>query len=380
MEHAMQARGCLRFNTEGARMWHALKRLLLGLSLILAASAVLLLSDTRGRREPERGVAFRIGLAYFAPDPGAESCMRGLLDGLRALGFVEGRNLEVVRVHAQGEIANIPAMLQALDGQRLDLIVPMTTPCLTGACAVVKNSPVVFTYVYDPIAAGAGKSFTEHLPNVTGIGSFPPVADTVAMIRKLVPEAKVVGTIYNASEANSRKVVEVARGAFSAAGIRLEEVAISNSSDVFQAVQALVARTVGAFWITGDNTALLAFDGIVKAATDAGLPIINNDPEFLDKGALATVGIGFYESGVAAAKLVARVLRGEPPKSLAIENVAKKTVEVNVTVARRLGVSVPDEVLAAADAVVDESGRHERSAARSAPARAPLGKTWNGNE
>jgi ABC-type uncharacterized transport system substrate-binding protein len=367
-EHAMQARRRLSFNTEGARMWHAFKRLLLGFSLILTASAVLLLSDTSGRRDPERGVTpartFRIGLAYFAPDPGAESCMRGLFDGLRVFGFVEGRNLEVVRVHAQGEIANIPPMLQALDAQRLDLIVPMTTPCLTGACAVVKNSPLVFTYVYDPVAAGAGKSFTEHLPNITGIGSFPPVADTVAMIRKLVPEAKVVGTIYNASEANSRKVVEVARGAFSAAGVRLEEVAISNSSDVFQAVQALVARGVAAFWITGDNTALLAFDGIVKAATDAGLPIINNDPEFLDKGALATVGIGFYESGVAAAKLAARVLRGEPPKGLAIENVAKKTVEVNVTVARRLGVSVPDEVLAAADAVVDETGRHERAAAR----------------
>jgi hypothetical protein len=69
------------------------------------------------------------------------------------------------------------------------------------------------------------------------------------------------------------------------------------------------------------------------------------------------------------------VLRGESPKSLAIENVAKKTVEVNVTVARRLGVSVPDEVLAAADVVVDETGRHERAAARSAPAPAPLAKT-----
>src|SRR5439155_10365425 len=134
------------------------------------------------------------------------------------------------------------------------------TPCLTGACAVVKQTPVVFTYVYDPLAAGAGKSFTEHLPNVTGIGSFPPIADMVEMIRKLVPKARVVGTIYNASEANSRKVVEVARGAFSAGGIRLEEAAITNSSEVFQAAQALAARGVGAFWITGDNTALLAFD------------------------------------------------------------------------------------------------------------------------
>ena len=350
----------------------------------LVASSTIVI-DEHGEHKKGQAVAaapspdrvFKIGVGYFAPDPGAENTLRGFFDGLRERGLVEGKNLEVHRVHAQGEIANIPAMMQALDGQGLDLIVPLTTPCLTGASAMVKNTPVVFTYVYDPIAAGAGKSFTDHLPGVTGVGSFPPVADTVAMIRQLVPGAHVVGTIYNASEANSRKVVEVARGAFSAAGIRLEEAAIANSSDVFQAAQALAARGVGAFWITGDNTALLGFEGIVKAANDAGLPIINNDPEFLDKGALACVGIGFYESGLAAAKMAARVLRGESPKDIPIENVAKKKVLVNLPVARRLGIAVPASVLAAADTVLDENGRHERrAAATAAPTPAALAKAW----
>src|SRR5262249_2144600 len=99
------------------------------------ASAVI---DETGTREkvaattpPPAGRVFKVGVAYFAPDPGQESCLQGLLDGLRDQGFVEGQNLELRKAHAQGEIANIPAMLQNFDTLGLDLIVPMTTPCLT---------------------------------------------------------------------------------------------------------------------------------------------------------------------------------------------------------------------------------------------------------
>jgi len=328
---------------------------------------------------PPPGRRFKIGLVYFAPEPGADICMQGLFDGLRDLGFVEGENLEVRRAHAQGEIANIPAVLQSVDSQDLDLIVPLTTPCLTGACGMVKNTPVVFTYVYDPIAAGAGTSFTDHHPNVTGVGSFPPVAETVAMIQRLVPGVRTVGTLYNSSEANSRKVVEVARRAFSERGLQLEEATVVNSSEVFQAAQALVARGVQALWITGDNTAIQGFDGIVRVATDARLPIINNDPELVAKGALACVGIGFYQSGYAAATHAARVLLGASPKDVPIENVVVQTLSVNLDQARVLGLQIPDDLVAAADEVVDSTGvrrKSEAHGARTPTAPPPLAKTW----
>ena len=109
-------------------------------------------------------------------------------------------------------------MLQNFDGSDVDVILPMSTPVISGACGLVKRKPVVFTYCSDPIAAGAGKSFTNHLPFVTGIGSFPPVQDMVDVIRKTLPGAKSVGTIYNASEANSVKVISVARDVFARPG------------------------------------------------------------------------------------------------------------------------------------------------------------------
>ena len=331
-----------------------------------------------GALAPPPDRVFKVGLVYFAPDPGADICMQGLFDGLRDRGFVEGKNLEVRKAHAQGEIANIPALFQHFDSQGLDLIVPMSTPCLTGACGTVKNTPVVFTYVYDPIAAGAGASFTEHLPNVTGVGSFPPVDDTVAMIQKLVPGVQTVGTIYNSSEANSRKVVRVAREAFTKHGLRLEEVSVTNASEVFEAAQALVARRVQALWITGDNTALQAFDAIVKVATDAHLPIINNDPEFVARGALACVGIGFYNSGYAAAQKAAQVLLGTKPAEIPIENVVVQTLSLNLVVAHRLGVTFPEELTRAADEIVDETGVHKKSVAHGETpgTHARLAKTW----
>ena len=217
----------------------------------------------------------------------------------------------------------------------------MTTPCLTAAAAAVRNKNVVFTYVYDPIAAGAGKSRTDHHPRITGVGSFPPVEDTIRVLQQLVPGLKAVGTLYNSSEANSRKVVSVARDLFKKAGIRLEEVTVTSSSEVFQAAQTVAHRNVQAMWVTGDNTALQGFDAIGKAAADAKLPLVINDPEFAERGAIAAVGLGWYEAGTAAGKLVSRVLRGENPAKLPFEEVAVQKVVLNDGVARRLGIAIP---------------------------------------
>jgi ABC-type uncharacterized transport system substrate-binding protein len=299
--------------------------------------------------KPPPGRKFKLGLVYFAPEPGAELCMKGLFDGLRDLGFAEGMNLEVKRSHAQGEIANIPSLLQNYDNQDVDLIVTMTTPCLTSACSMVRRKPVVFTYVYDPIAAGAGRTRTEHLAHVTGVGSFPPVADTIDVIAQLVPQVKSVGTLYNSSEANSRRVVSVAREQFRKRGIRLEEVTVTGTSEVAQAAQVLAGRNIQAMWITGDNTALQAFDAIVKVSLDRRIPLINNDPEFLDRGALACVGLGWYPAGQAAAKLAARVLLGQKPQNIPIEEVAVKKLALNRAVAGKLGVTFPPNLLKEAE-------------------------------
>jgi putative tryptophan/tyrosine transport system substrate-binding protein len=325
----------------------AVRRVVTGIGLLALVAAILLFADRHQRKStavvatPGADRIYKIGIAYFAPEEGADLCIRGLLDGLADQGYVEGRNLLVRKAHAQAEISNIPAILQNFDAQDLDLIVPLTTPCLAAACTVVKKKPVVFTYVYDPMAAGAGKSWMEHLPNITGVASFPSLDETFAVIRRLVPGVHTVGTLYNSSEANSRKVVAVGRETCGRMGLKLEEVAVTGTSEVFQAAQALAMRDIQALWVCGDNTALQAFSAIAKVAADRRLPLITNDPEFVPKGALAAIGIGWYRSGYEAGKVASRVLRGESPAVIPMSNIAERKIVLNDEVALKLGISFP---------------------------------------
>jgi putative ABC transport system substrate-binding protein len=313
------------------------------LAFLVAASLAACGGTSRGP-----AMEHTIGLVYFAPEVGADMCMKGLFDGLKEQGIEERVNLEVRRAHAQAEIANIPLLIRNYDASDVDVIVTMTTPVLVAAAFAARSKPVVFTYVYDPIAAGVGKSRTDHVPHVTGVSSFPPLEDTVDTIRRLVPGVRSVGTLYNNSEANSVRVVGVARGIFEQQGIQLQEVAITGTNEILLAAQALTQRAVQALWVTGDNTALQGFDAIVRVARDAKLPLIINDPEFVQRGALVAVGIGWYETGKAASKVLARVLRGEQPRNIPFEEVAVKKLVLNQEVARALGITFPPDMVQAA--------------------------------
>ncbi len=332
------------------RWSEAVRRLAVGCALVVLTAGILLFTDRNQRQSgPSQstlaaGRIYRIGIVYFAPEEGADLCVRGLLDALGSQGFVAGDNLVVQKAHAQAEISNIPAVLQNFDAQDIDLIVPLSTPCLAAACTVVRKKPVVFAYVYDPMAAGAGKSWTDHLPHVTGVASFPELAETFEIIRRLVPGVRVIGTLYNSSEANSRKAVAVGHEVCARMGLALEEVAITGTSEVFQAAQVLATRRIQALWITGDNTALQAMSAIGKVAADRRLPLIINDPEFVTKGAVAAVGLGWYRNGYEAGKVAGRVLRGESPAGIPMANVVEKKLVLNDEVAGSLGISFPPDL------------------------------------
>jgi putative ABC transport system substrate-binding protein len=220
----------------------------------------------------------------------------------------------------------------------------MTTPGVAAACAKVKRTPAVFVYTYDPIAAGAGTDFEHHLPNMTGVASFPSIDGTIKALRELVPGLKTLGTVYNASEANSVRAVREARKILEPAGIKLEEVTISTTADVLLATQALLARRTEAIWVSGDNTVLQAIEGVLGPAGRARIPVVLNDTEFVDRGAVAAVGISWVDSGRVAGRMAARVLRGESPAGIPIVNVAKTTIVVNRKQAAQINLAVPSSL------------------------------------
>jgi ABC-type uncharacterized transport system substrate-binding protein len=329
---------------------------------LVIAGGILLISDLQnrtGKKDTEPafktnveyhaipGKTYKIGMTYFAPDATFEMAMEGVWAGLKDLGFVKDSNLTVVSQHANGEIANLQPIHLNMDNLDLDLILVTSTPGISAAVSAVKNHLVVFTMTYTPLEAGAGKSYTDHLPNMTGVGSFPPVEKTFDFIKEVFPDAKRIGTLYNSSEANSIKVVEVGRNFIEAKGLELVENTVTNTSEVFQAASALCMRNIDVMWITGDNTALQALHGIVKICRDNKIPLILNDVDYVKYGALAAVGVGWYSTGVYSASFVARVLNGENPANIPIENYVEEEITLNHDVARELNVTFPEKYLSA---------------------------------
>jgi ABC-type uncharacterized transport system substrate-binding protein len=338
-----------------AGLWAAAKKLTLGFALIALFSAILLLSDLAHRKTssassanslllPTANRSFKAAIVAIAPSVSTDLCANGMLEGLRQSGISAGKNLEVMRTNAQGEIINIPAILQNYDNSDVDVILTISTPCLSGACNSVKHKPVVFTCVSDPLAAGAGRSRTEHLPFLTGVGSFPQVEHHLDMMQQLVPGLRAVGTMFNPAEANSVKEISVAREIYKKRGIRLEEVAIAGSSELLQAVQILAGRNIQVVWVPGDNTCIEGYEGAVKGARDAGLPLFTDICSTLSRGGLACLGFSPYDSGVAAGKLAGRILLGANPKDLPLEEVAVEQKFISRTNADQLKITIPAEL------------------------------------
>lgn len=145
------------------------------------------------------------------------------------------------------------------------------------------------------------------------------------------------------AEANSAKELTVAREIFRNRGVRLEEVALAGSNEVLQAVQILAGRDIQVVWVPGDNTAIEGYEGAVKGARDARLPLITDACSELPRGGLACLGISLHSAGVASGKLGARILRGANPKDLPLEEVAVEEMAISGGNAAKLGLTIPPE-------------------------------------
>jgi ABC-type uncharacterized transport system substrate-binding protein len=164
----------------------------------------------------------------------------------------------------------------------------------------------------------------------------------------------------------------VARELFAKAGVTLEEVTVSTSADVLPAAQALAARRIEAFCILDDNTVAQAMDAVIRVARDSKLPLFAGDGTTAGRGPLACVGVGYYQPGYAVAKPVARVLLGESPATIPIENVIEKQVFLDEALARQFGLTFPPELKAEAARQSAAPGAEAPPAAAVAPA--PLGR------
>ncbi len=303
--------------------------------------------------------SFQIGIMQIASHPALDAEREGVLASLAAAGFVEGANLTVDAQNAEGDIATLSTIAQKFVDDEVNLIVTISTPAIQAALNAtkdIKGPPLVFVAVTDPYAAGIATAPDDHPAWVIGLQALPPVADAMAMIEELVPGVQKVGIVWNPAEKNSEVATKLARETATEMGIELLEANVADSSEIQTAAESLIAQDIEAFFISTDSTVVSGFEALVKVANENQIPLFANDPASAKRGAVAALGLDYYQDGLDGGKIAASILAGEAdPADLTIERQRAGSLAVNLDAAQAQGVKVPGTVLDRATQVFGEA-------------------------
>ena len=296
---------------------------------------------------------FKIGISQYVEHPALDSAREGFIDGLKEAGFEEGKNILIEIENAQADFATALSIANKFVSDKMDLILAIATPSAQSAAKVTKEIPIVITAVTDPVAAELVKSLENPGTNVTGTTDMNPIKEQLALLKEILHEAKEVGILYNASEANSVVQVEIAKNAAQELGLNIVEDTVSNTSEVNQVAQSIAPR-VDAFYIPTDNTVASAIGAVVKVCIDEKIPIIGSERGHVEGGALATLGIDYYLLGKQSGAIAARILNGEDPASIPIEGSKDLKLTINKGTAEALGINIPNSVMERVDEVIEK--------------------------
>ena len=232
--------------------------------LIGLACGVLLYSDWDQRAGGRRRIP-QVAVLQHVSQPLLDDGVSGMLDGLAAAGFIDGKNIAIRRYNAENDLATANAIAKQITSGQYDMVLTSSTLSLQSVANANRagRTMQVFGIVADPASAGVGISREnplDHPKHLVGIGTFLPVKPAFEMAKRLNPALKSIGVAWNPGESNSEAFTKKAREASKELGIELMEATIENSSGVFEAASALVARGAQALWVGGDVTVMVAID------------------------------------------------------------------------------------------------------------------------
>jgi len=321
---------------------------------VLAVALVLVVALGVGRQpaQPAPAKVYKIGIAQYGDFSALNDAREGFMEQMTQEGFVEGKNVTYIIRNAATDAsiaATIAAYFVSLD---VDLIYGIATP-VTQACASAVNGtdiPVVFAAVTDPVAAGFAANWTVPGGQVTGASDWADVGAQVKLGMDIHPAARL-GVIYNAGEPNSVVQINELKKVQSSLNITdIVEATAASTAEVNAAAMSLVGR-VDAIWEPSDNTVATAIASVVAVCEEHKIPLFASDVGMASEGAISGLGLNYTVNGQTAAKLAARVLRGENPANIPISMTPMTIVYLCPAAAERMGVTIPQAVLATATEV-----------------------------
>ena len=316
---------------------------------LLAAGVMLALASAEAQ---QAGKVYRIGLFHVGLDHVPPS-LQPLKDGLKALGYEEGKNLvldwrnlpdeEAARVTAKEFVRN-----------RVDLIVAFENHTVRAAKAATTVIPVVFLHTTDPVAEGFVKSRARpggNLTGFTGLANNP--GKRLEIFKLLVPDLRRVLALTDPDDPDSDWLTREARTAATALKLRLVERNVRSAAELETLFGALKPGEIQAVFPISPNLFVKFSSLMIRLAAKKGLPVAAHRKEWVQNGALFSYAADLAEIGGRAAPYVDRILKGAKPADLPIQEPSKFELVVSLKTARSLKLAIPSTALARADQVID---------------------------
>ena len=302
------------------------------ISLIIAASFTVLSANATPEKSDEN---IQIGISKLISHPALDAIEEGIKDYLNENGIVAAYETQT----ANGEISTASSIAQLFKTKGKDLVVGIATPTAQALANVFTDIPVVFATVTDPEAAGL-----MGIENVAGTSDMVPVKEQLNLIERITG-AKSIGMVYTSAESNGITLMETMRKACEEKGIELVTASVSNSAEVMMAAQSIIDR-VDAMYVSTDNTVISAIASLSEVCSSNNVPLFSSDTtSSFGTEVLMAGGFDYYQSGRLTGEIIKRVLDGEKPEDVGTVYLDKLEIYINLDVAEKLGISIPDDII-----------------------------------
>lgn len=292
-----------------------------------------------GCGKKEKG-KIKIGITQIIEHPALDAAKEGFIEALKANGYEEKMDIDIQNAQGDFGTAQNIANLFVQDGK--DLILAISTPSAQAVYNATKEIPILITAVTDPASAGLTGE------NIAGTSDAAPVDKQMEIIKKILPDTKKIGIVYNTSEQNSQILVQQAKEEASKNGMEIIETGITSINEMTPALDSLLSK-VDVLYTPTDNLVVSATPLVVQKANEMNIPVIGCIKEQVEQGALVTETIDYYRLGYQTGEIAIRVLNGEKPSSIPIETLKDTRLIINKSSAEKYGIDLNSEALKEAE-------------------------------
>ena len=298
----------------------------------------------------------RIGFLQLDPDRNLH-LREAFLQGLRDLGYVEGRNVVIDYRSAEGKLERLPALAAELVALKVDVIVTGGgTPTALAAKQATKTLPIVFSTATDPVTDGLVTSLAHPGGNVTGLSNLAPelVGKCLEQLKEAVPQVSLVAILWQPGAVGGRtNMLKPAEVAARALGVRVQFIEARGPADFDRAFSDMTRARAGALAVLGSAIFNSERRRLVDLAAKHRLPTVYTSRDFVSAGGLMTYGVNLADLFRRAATYVDRILKGAKPADLPVEQPTKYELVINLKTAKALGLTIPLSLLQRADQVIE---------------------------